>query len=129
MRVVAILAGRLIIHQVELVIATIKVEVVRQKPSLESHQAYKDISIKSAKSHAERLTENDFKTLPNELQLSDQFRFNSQGRMYKLSNDVDDEATGDDVVNNSGDGWQQNGTRGLGNGRHGANPGAHLTKT
>ena len=112
---------------VELVSVAMKVEVLRQKRSLNSRRAYKHISIKSAKSHAERLIENNFKTLLDELQLSDQFRFTAHGRMYKrmykLSDPVDDEAAGDDVVDDNGDGRQQNGTRGRGNGRRGTNRG------
>ena len=112
---------------VELVSVAMKVEVLRQKRSLNSRRAYKHISIKSAKSHAERLIEKNFKTLLDELQLSDQFRFTAHGRMYKrmykLSDTVDDEAAGDDVVDDNGDGRQQNGTHGRGNGRRGTNRG------
>ena len=100
-----------------------KVEVLRQKRSLNSRRAYKHISIKSAKSHAERLIEKNLKTLFDELQLSDQFRFTTHGRMNKLSDTVDDEAVGDDVVDDNGDGRQQNGARGRGNGRRGTNRG------
>ena len=100
-----------------------KVEVLRQKRHLNSHPAYKHISIKSAKSHAERLIKKNFKTLLDELQLNDQFPFTAHGRMYKRSDTVDDEAAGDDVVDDNGDGRQQNGTRGRGNGRRGTNRG------
>ena len=102
---------------VELVSIAMKVEVLRQKRSLNSRRAYKHISIKSAKSHAERLIEKNFTTLLDELR--DQFRFTVHGRMYKLSDTVDDEAAGDDVIDDSGDGRQQNGARGRGNGRRG----------
>ena len=60
---------------VKLVSVAMKVEVLRQKRSLNSRRAYKHILIKSAKSHAERLTENNFATLLDELQLNSASQF------------------------------------------------------
>ena len=80
----------------------LKVEVLHQKKMLGNKRHYKNIFIRSSKSHAERLLEKTLKTLLNELNLMDKFRFTSHGCLYRVQDD-------DDGVNPDGEGddWQR----------------------
>ena len=76
---------------------------------LANKRHYKNIFIRSSKSHVEILLENNLKTVLNELNLTDKFRFTSHGRLYRVQDD------GDGVnPDGEGDDWQQTPPRAAG---------------
>ena len=90
----------------------LKFEVLRQKKMLANKRHYKNIFIRSSKSHAERLLDKNLKILLNELNLTDKFRFTSHGRLYRVQDDdngVNPDGEGDDWQRAAGPSWRRGG--------------------
>lgn len=64
-----------------------KVQVLRAKQNLKKCEKYKNVYLRSSKSHEERLIELNFKTLLKELNLEKQYHFTGSGRMIKHGDD------------------------------------------
>ena len=62
-----------------------KIKVLRAKQKLKEHRGYKQVYIRSSKSHIERLHELNMRMLLDEFSDSEKFGFTGSGRMFKKS--------------------------------------------
>ncbi|KAJ8002372.1 hypothetical protein DPEC_G00179210 [Dallia pectoralis] len=69
--------------KVELSSALEKVAVLRRKSELKDNDSFKDVYVSSAKSHAERMMELNFRTLIRETAVGRDFYMAANGRMVK----------------------------------------------
>ena len=69
--------------KVELELENIKMDLLKAKGSLKDKRQYSQIYIRSSKSHESRLMELNMKTLLDELNMSQTFRFTGNGRMLR----------------------------------------------
>ena len=67
---------------------------MRAKAVLKDKSAYKNLYIRAAKSHEERLIELNFKSLMNHLEIADHFRFTGSGRLVPRESEAEGNQTG-----------------------------------
>ena len=80
--------------KVEVPSEKLKIELLRAKQKLKNKPQFKQIYVRSAKSHECRLLEQNMKTLLAELNLTRNFRFTGSGRLVRAQERNGDDASG-----------------------------------